>query len=62
MLPRPLTQALAIGLFKRHGRWKSDQAKDGYIKDNLDSLLSKSKSLTSLVCHFSFFIFERGHQ
>ena len=32
-------------LFKRHGRWKSDQAKDGYIKDNLDSLLSVSKSL-----------------
>ena len=32
-------------LFKRHGRWKSDQAKDGYIKDNLESLLSVSKSL-----------------
>ena len=32
-------------LFKRHGRWKSDQAKDGYIKDNLDSMLSVSKSL-----------------
>ena len=32
-------------LFKRHGRWKSDQAKYGYIKDNLDSLLSGSKSL-----------------
>ena len=32
-------------LFKRHGRWKTDQAKDGYIKDKLDSLLSVSKSL-----------------
>ena len=32
-------------LFKRHGRWKSDQAKDAYIKDNLDSLLSVSQSL-----------------
>lgn len=32
-------------LFKRHGRWKSEKAKDGYIKDNVDSLLSVSKSL-----------------
>ena len=32
-------------LFKRHGRWKTDQAKDCYIKDKLDSLLSVSKSL-----------------
>ena len=32
-------------LFKRHGRWKSDRAKDGYIKDNINSLLSVSRSL-----------------
>jgi len=32
-------------LFKRHGRWKTDRAKDGYIKDNLESLLSVSRSL-----------------
>ena len=32
-------------LFKRHGRWKTDRAKDGYIKDSLESLLSVSKSL-----------------
>lgn len=32
-------------LFKRHGRWKSEKAKDGYIKDNIESLLSVSKSL-----------------
>ena len=32
-------------LFKRHGCWKSEKAKDGYIKDNVDSLLSVSKSL-----------------
>ena len=32
-------------LFKRHGRWKSETAKDGYIKDNLDALLSVSRSL-----------------
>ena len=33
-------------LFKRHGRWKSDKAKDGYVKDNVESLLSVSKSLS----------------
>ena len=32
-------------LFKRHGRWRSDKAKDGYVKDNLDALRSVSKSL-----------------
>ena len=32
-------------LFKRHGRWSSETAKDGYVKDNLDSLLSVSKNL-----------------
>ena len=32
-------------LFKRHGRWKSESAKDGYIKESEDSLLSVSKSL-----------------
>ena len=32
-------------LFKRHGRWASKNAKDCYVKDNLDSLLSVSRSL-----------------
>ena len=32
-------------LFKRHGRWKSDSAKDGYVKDDLQALLSVSQSL-----------------
>lgn len=32
-------------LFKRHGRWKSETAKDGYVKDNLESLLLVSQSL-----------------
>ena len=32
-------------LFKRHGRWRSETAKDGYVKDKLDALLSVSKSL-----------------
>lgn len=27
-------------LFKRHGRWKTDRAKDSYNKDNAESLLS----------------------
>ena len=32
-------------LFKRHGRWKSESAKDGYIKDSVASRLSVSKKL-----------------
>ena len=32
-------------LFKRHGRWLSENAKDGYVKDNFQSLLSVSQSL-----------------
>lgn len=32
-------------LFKRHGRWSSETAKDIYVKDNMDSLLSVSRSL-----------------
>ena len=32
-------------LFKRHGRWRSDVAKDGYIKDSKEALLSVSRNL-----------------
>jgi len=32
-------------LFKRHGRWKSETAKDGYIKDDINALLSVSLQL-----------------
>jgi integrase len=32
-------------LFKRHGRWLSDRAKDGYIKDDLNERLLVSQSL-----------------
>ena len=32
-------------LFKRHGRWKSETAKDGYVKDALDRRLLVSKGL-----------------
>jgi hypothetical protein len=43
------TGAAATGvddrLFKKHGRWKSDKAKNGYVKENIDVLLSVSKNL-----------------
>ena len=32
-------------LFKRHGRWRSENAKDGYVKDSLSSRLSVSKNI-----------------
>ena len=32
-------------MFKRHGRWHSENAKDGYIKDSLDSRLQVSKKI-----------------
>ena len=32
-------------MFKRHGRWRSENAKDGYIKDSLESRLQVSKKL-----------------
>ena len=32
-------------LFKRHGRWSSENAKDGYVKDNMDNMLSVSRAL-----------------
>ena len=32
-------------LFKRHGRWRSESAKDGYIKDSVKKRLSVSKNL-----------------
>ena len=32
-------------LFKRHGRWTSESAKDGYVKDDMNSRLIVSKSL-----------------
>lgn len=31
--------------FKRHGRWQSENAKDGYVQDKLESRLSVSKNL-----------------
>ena len=31
--------------WKRHGRWKSDKSKDGYVVDSLDSRLEVFKKL-----------------
>ena len=33
-------------LFKRHGRWASESAKDGYVQVSLSSRLSVSKALS----------------
>ena len=32
-------------LFKRHGRWRSETAKDGYVKDSVEKCLGVSKHL-----------------
>ena len=32
-------------LFKKHGRWRSEQVKDGYVKDDTASLVLVSRSL-----------------
>jgi len=32
-------------IFKRHGRWESENAKDGYVKDSLEKRLLFFKSL-----------------
>ena len=32
-------------LFKRHGRWLSEKAKNGYVKDDLKERLSVTRSL-----------------
>ena len=38
-------------LFKRHGRWASESAKDGYVQDSLSSRLSVSKDLEGCPIH-----------
>lgn len=32
-------------IFKKHGRWRSDKAKDGYVKENISQKLLVSKNL-----------------
>jgi len=41
-------------LFKRHGRWKSENAKDGYVKDSIESRLQVSKKLGLYLVIYSF--------
>ncbi|XP_021353759.1 uncharacterized protein LOC110450524 [Mizuhopecten yessoensis] len=36
---------VADRIFKRHGRWKSENAKDGYVKDSFEERLLVSKNL-----------------
>ena len=38
-------------LFKRHGRWRSENAKDCYVKDNLKELLTVSRNLGVLIIY-----------
>ena len=44
-LLRPQRPGIDDRLFKKYGRWKSDKAKDGYVKENIDVRLSVSKNL-----------------
>ena len=39
MLQR-LAKLIPDRLLKRHGRWNSESAKDGYVKDSVESRLS----------------------
>lgn len=32
-------------LFKRHGRWRSENAKDGYVKDRMEERLEVSRRI-----------------
>jgi hypothetical protein len=31
--------------FKKHGRWKTDKAKDGYVKENISERLSVTQNI-----------------
>ena len=42
-----------VPVFKRHGRWRSENVQDGYIKDDLKALLSVSLALGILIPRFS---------
>ena len=33
-------------LFKSHGRWRSENAKDGYVDANIEALLTVSRMLS----------------
>ena len=38
------------GLFKCHGQWRSENAKDGYVKDSLETRLSVSRDIGLYEC------------
>ena len=40
-------------LFKRHGRWKSESAKDSYVKDSPEHRLGVSKGLGICFVYFA---------
>ena len=37
-------------VFKRHGRWKSDNTKDGYVEDSLGAVMSRILSVLLVLC------------
>ena len=41
-------------LFKKHGRWRSDSAKDGYVKEKDEVKRSVSLNLENLICVYLF--------
>ena len=48
---------IADRLLKRHGRWVSENAKDGYVKDDFNSRLSVTKSLESDLYFIVIYLF-----
>ena len=40
-----IVQLFLKGVLKRHGRWKTDIANDGYMKDCIENRLSVTKVL-----------------
>ena len=51
-----LMQEYQTGYFKKHGRWKSENAKDGYVKDKMECMLKVSKSLEFSSAMYTFFV------
>ena len=43
-------------IFKRHGRWKSENAKDGYVKDSLENRLEVSRKIGLYLYCDAFFV------
>jgi hypothetical protein len=44
-LQQQLAQELTLDFSKKHGRWKSDSAKDGYVKESISNRMTVSKQL-----------------